>query len=172
MGGISLSASDLFEQADPERRWGLGLLCFLVVLFLPALLSDITLLFTLEYTIPCVILYLLFNIKYWKVDYFLFSTRVSCLSVCLFPSVSLENIDFLKHYAIVIELCSSLVLSYVFYVDVGCALSLCFHCLVNEGRGESRLYRSAAKLGVFVGFWEMKASVDYSWKEKLCLFCI
>lgn len=61
-----------------------------------------------------------------------------------------------------IELCSSLVLGYAFYVDVGHALSLCFHCLVNEGCGESRLYRSAAKLGVFVAFWEMKASVDFT----------
>lgn len=25
-GRISLSAPDLFEQADPERSWGLGLL--------------------------------------------------------------------------------------------------------------------------------------------------
>lgn len=62
-GRISLSAPDLFEQTDPGGGGGWDYYDFLGVFILPALVSEITQLFTSEYNIPCVILYLPSNIK-------------------------------------------------------------------------------------------------------------
>lgn len=95
-GRISLSTPDLFEQADPERRWGLGLL-WLLYSFLSSSLTlrhSTTFYFRIWYSMCNFILAL----QYQKLNsrLILFSTRVSCSSVCLFPSVSLENIGFLK----------------------------------------------------------------------------